>query len=104
MGLLIKLLKAVPGFFLNLYQGKVPLVITFWIFFILLGWLPGLVVPRPAFFLFWLLFVSVATWNSASRHKNQAVAIPVQIMAIIAIGLTIIIMILTVPRLILATP
>lgn len=88
MKFLAKSCRAALDFFVRLYQGKVPLPVTFWYFFVLLGWFPATVAEVPIYFLFWLMFVSAATWHSASRHKNQAAAIPAQILAIIGVGIS----------------
>ncbi len=57
------------NYFVKLYRGDVPLVITFWVFYILFG-----LVVAPLFpdFIRILLFIylSLALWNSATHYKG----------------------------------
>ena len=67
------------NFMVRLYKGDVPLVITFWVFYIVLGTVLSFI---PLVGIIFTVFFSIATLNSAAKYDGLALwRILAQIMA-----------------------
>ena len=68
------------NFFIKLYRGDIPLVITFWVLYVVLGvifqWLAGLLLPAAiaaVTILISYIYLIIALWNSAAKYEGPGI-------------------------------
>ncbi len=60
------------NYFVKLYRGEVPLVITFWVFNIVISTIIYITLPFIVFLIVDIFFM-VALWNSAGHYQGSSI-------------------------------
>ncbi len=59
------------NYFVKLYRGEVPLVITYWVFYFIIGSIVYLMLPLLGIIV--NIFFMIAVWNSAGHYQGSSI-------------------------------
>ncbi|MGV0005583.1 MAG: hypothetical protein ACNYPG_03000 [Candidatus Porifericomitaceae bacterium WSBS_2022_MAG_OTU9] len=60
------------NYLIKLFKGDVPLVITFWVFYVVVGAIVSFIPSFPVNLVVGVYF-TIALWNSAGKYKGAAI-------------------------------